>query len=76
MAHEFGGEFYNPEKLPDLHGMNGFKDVSREIPTEDDTFDSPTVIPSGSVGAGEPSFPEAGLSEPSVGPTKSVPVSM
>ena len=73
MAHEFGGEFYNPEKLPDLHGMNGFKDVSREIPTEDDT---PNVIPSGSVGTGEPSFPEAELSEPSVGPTMSAPVGM
>ena len=50
--------------------------MSRELPTEDDTFDSPIVIPGGSVGTGEPSFPEAGLSEPSVGPTMSVPVGM
>ena len=75
MALEFGGEFYNPDRLPDLKGMNGYKDVSRELPTDDHVFDSPTVVSESAAGTGDPVFPDSGLA-PTFDPEVSVPVGM
>ena len=54
--------------MPDLARMNGFKDVTREIPTEDDLEDAPTVVSGNSSGTGAIPFPESGLSEEHTAP--------
>ena len=63
IARNLGGMFFDAARPPQLDGFNGYKDVSREIPTFDEAEDSETVsdplqnVPTSAPPVGASDFP-------------------